>query len=383
MPQGRVKLNLTVINDLFERAYMSTTSVNEVNQIHVVYDSYLEGSLKECERIQRQKECGPLELVNLTENTTLPVQMDRFWACPKIEQNLQLISKTFFQQKSIGSCIKIVFSGFVSDEGISHGLECKNGESLPRLDLSSSIEETDGRIIPHIAKAIENGCKRMIVHSNDADVLTFILYHMYDYFRCGVSKVWMKYGTGTKKRYIPLHTIATSLGETKSKLIMKIHIVSGCDVTSKIGTESAALKKNPDEYLQLFGEKGVDNDLAFKNAEKYLLELLRTGSKCSTFDELRYHFCTMKVKSLNELPPNSLQIQGHLKRCYYVIRLNSMSLCYNQFDLNPRMFGWKCINSAIMPEKTNVSMPEYYTVACGCKSGVCKRRCKCRLLNVS
>ena len=31
----------------------------------------------------------------------------------------------------------------------------------------------------------------------------------------GVSEVSIKYGTGTKKRHIPLHTLATSLGETK------------------------------------------------------------------------------------------------------------------------------------------------------------------------
>ena len=143
------------------------------------------------------------------------MQTDRFWACPKNKQNLQLISRTFFQQKSIGSCTKIVLSGFVSDEGISHGLECKNGELLPRLDSSSSIEEADVRIIPHFAKAIESGCKRIIVHSNDADVLTFILYHMYESFLWGVSEVWIKYGTGTKKQYISRHTLATSLGETK------------------------------------------------------------------------------------------------------------------------------------------------------------------------
>ena len=65
---------------------MSITSVNEVNKIHVVYDSYLEGSLKECERIRRQKDCDPLELVNLTENTPLPVQMDRFVLVRKINR---------------------------------------------------------------------------------------------------------------------------------------------------------------------------------------------------------------------------------------------------------------------------------------------------------
>ena len=95
-----------------------------------------------------------------------------------------------------------------------------------------------------------------------------------------MCEVWIKYGTGNNKRYIPLHTYAPNLGETKSNLVMKIHILYGCDVTSKIGTKSAALKRKSDEYLQLFGEKHVDSELAFNNAEKYLVELLSTGSKC-------------------------------------------------------------------------------------------------------
>ena len=35
----------------------------------------------------------------------------------------------------------------------------------------------------------------------------------------------------------------------------------------------AALKKNPEKYSQLPGEV-VDEDLVFKNAEKYLLEVI-------------------------------------------------------------------------------------------------------------
>ena len=65
---------------------------------------------------------------------------------------------------------------------------------------------------------------------------------------------------------------------------MTIHIITACDTTSKIGTKAAALKKRAEKYLQIFGEEGVDEDLVFKNTEKYLLELKSTTS---SFDELR------------------------------------------------------------------------------------------------
>ena len=134
----------------------------------------------------------------------------------------------------------MILRGFISDEdGISQGVGCNDGQLFPRLDLSSSIDEADGRIIPHIAKAIQS----VIVHSSDADVLAFILHYMSDLFRLGMYEVWIKYGTGNNKRYKPLHSLAKNLGETKSKLVMKILILSGCDVISKIGTKSAALNR--------------------------------------------------------------------------------------------------------------------------------------------
>ena len=41
IPKERIKLNIHVINDLFERAYTSITSANKIKEIHVVYDSYV------------------------------------------------------------------------------------------------------------------------------------------------------------------------------------------------------------------------------------------------------------------------------------------------------------------------------------------------------
>ena len=52
-------------------------------EINIVYDSYLEDSIKECERIRRRSSLEPLEFVNLNTTTTIPVQMDRFWVCGK------------------------------------------------------------------------------------------------------------------------------------------------------------------------------------------------------------------------------------------------------------------------------------------------------------
>ena len=62
------------------------------------------------------------------------------------------------------------------------------------------------------------------------------------------------------KSGISLHTLAKVLGGEKSKLVLKIHLVSVRDTTSKIGTKAAAIKKTLEKYVQLLGE-GTDIDV--------------------------------------------------------------------------------------------------------------------------
>ena len=319
-----------------------------------------------------------LSQVWLEKDTPLPVQFKRFWACSKNKENIQLVSRDFFKQKSSADPVKIILSGFVTDvEGIHPCLEVNRGDVVHRADLDSSVEEADGRIISHTAKAIEDGCKRIVVYSNDADVVVYLLHYMFDYFRLGAIEVWMRYGTGTNKRYIPIHTLAKTLGESKSKAAVKAHILTGCDATSKIGTKTSALKKNPEIYLQMFGEEEF-GDTSFKQAEKYLVQVVETGSKCSSFDDLRYHMYINKRKSIPELPPTSRSLRGHLERCYYLICLCSTLLDPNSFQLNPCRHGWESVNSVMCPKKYRLAMPEQYTVTCGCKSGACGGRCSCK-----
>ena len=53
----------------------------------------------------------------------------------------------------------------------------------------------------------------------------------------GCKEVWVRFGTGEKTRDIPIHVLANKLGNhLSSSIILKTHVLTGCDVTSKIGT---------------------------------------------------------------------------------------------------------------------------------------------------
>ena len=79
----------------FDDLFAAASNINEpsTEQIDVIYDSNLEISIKECERIRRRSTCERLEFVNLTTSSPIPVQVDRFWACGKYKENLQLLSR--------------------------------------------------------------------------------------------------------------------------------------------------------------------------------------------------------------------------------------------------------------------------------------------------
>ena len=70
--------------------------------------------------------------------------------------------------------------------------------------------------------------------------------------------------------------------------ILKSHVLSGCDATSKVGSKSTVLKNLSDNFLQEYGENN-DSDIqdSYQEAIKYLVKVWCSSSHSSTFDELR------------------------------------------------------------------------------------------------
>ena len=83
------------------------------------------------------------------------------------------------------------------------------------------------RIIPHVS--IINGTKRVVVLSIDTDVVVLLLYFMPEYLSKGVIELWVKYGTGNNERFIPIHLLANRIGYDMCHIILKAHILTGCD----------------------------------------------------------------------------------------------------------------------------------------------------------
>ena len=160
---------------------------------------------------------------------------------------------------------------------------------------------------------------------------------------------------------------------------MKVHIPTGCDVTSKIGTKSAALKSDPHMCLKKIGENEL-LESSFVDAELYLIKVLQSNSPSTTFDELRYELYRKKNKTLYDLPPTSRSLQGHLEWCYYLIN-ESLNLLSKAKSLEPTVYVWESFEAYLLPSKREASLPSEYIIVCGCSKG-CKGRCNCSKIDV-
>ena len=75
------------------------TKVGEANQIDIVFNSYVENSIKESTRASRSNAVEPVEYVNILLESSPPVEVDRFWASSKNKEELQILSREFSKRK--------------------------------------------------------------------------------------------------------------------------------------------------------------------------------------------------------------------------------------------------------------------------------------------
>ena len=116
------------------------------------------------------------------------------------------------------------------------------------------------------------GYQRALVLANDTDVFVLLLHYMDEFENCGIKEVWMKYGTGISQRFIRTHSLYYKLEKSVINSLLKLHIFTGCDVTSKVRTKSAAIKASQVVNLWKFCSFESE-EYGFKDAERYLVKV--------------------------------------------------------------------------------------------------------------
>ena len=118
------------------------------------------------------------------------------------------------------------------------------------------------------------------------------------------------------------------LGANFYSVLLNAHILTGCDMTSKVGTKESAIKLKPDTFLHSFGST---NEINFvRQSQEYLIKVVSLTTRCTPFDELRFVNYTGKKASLINLPPTSDSIKCPLYRCFFIIQ--EQTIIYNKTE---------------------------------------------------
>ena len=81
----------------------------------------------------------------------------------------------------------------------------------------------------HVADISYQGLKKIMLRTVDTEVLVLVVAI---YPQIAVDELWIAFGAGKNLRYIAVHSIVRSLGESKCKALPVFHAFTGCDQTS-------------------------------------------------------------------------------------------------------------------------------------------------------
>ena len=355
--------------------------------IHIVFDSYVEKSLKDSTRQSRSH--SVMEISKVDSDTPLPKQMEKFWSSSKNKESFQNFIRSYFSLLAKQNNQETILSGVqINNQQVpAIQISSQSHENTFIASLASNIEEADQRLIQHIYWAAGQGKSTFLVVSNDTDVLVLLIHYFKKFKSAGVSKIWQKLGTGHKKRCIPIHHLYYRIPKPLKDVLLPCYIGRGCDYLSKVGMKLGSLRALPEKFLSGFGTKNLD-EVQIKLAEEFLVNVIKNNARERTFDELRYSQYKKQL-DLIDLPPTSHSItHGHIHRWWFLVRkLKTLLKDSDGDDLDPTDHGWTSVDGHLLPEKCLFLVPDHLSKTCGCKHDDEKKqcgsnRCTCKKLNV-
>ena len=342
-------------------------------------------SIKSAERTRRGV-VQMQEIRNPRKETPLPRQKLKFLSNPANKLNLADYVCRDLEielQKQLPDNMTVFLGGGFKDP--KRAVKVEKNVSARVEALESDHEEADSRMFVHIDHAVkELSVKSVVLWSLDSDVAAICprMVHLLD------IKLFFKTGLKEQKRIIPMHDIASELGERMPLALPVIHALSGCDSTSSFFNKGkktwfATLEKYPLvlEGIMDIGEHPVNiTERAVKSVNQAVSEIY-CGKLMNNTDDARYELFSKKGLSSEKLPPTSDALYMHIRRVNYQTYIWKSSTEPIMDLPSPLDGGWTSDKDGhLVPLKmTQASAPEALLdfTKCSCKTECKTKRCKC------
>ena len=330
------------------------------NEIYVIFDKYMPGSIKSHERMRRAGGLVPKHHT-LSKDTPISVRDIIMKSDHNKEQLIKLICDT------------------------NHG--CPTLHLIGKDQSRFNHEEADVNIVSYLLLLYEQKNHIQVV-ADDTDIFVLLVYFVWK-FKIA-TQISMKKHDG---QIININDTVKKLGD-KCQALLPLHAITGCDSVSypfgkgKVTAVNLLLKK--DLQLTALCDSNANEDDILKAGTHFLVQLYG-GDKESDLSTLRYHIFSKnkdppKIKSL---PPTNIAAARHIKRAYIQTLIWDAADQMNAPDVDLSHFGFKFdVNNIPVPDYgcTSVAPPDLLkVVACTCKSAnpCATNKCSCRAAGLS
>ncbi|KAK6172823.1 hypothetical protein SNE40_016405 [Patella caerulea] len=342
--------------------------LSTADRLDIVWDRYLPDSLKSHTRLIRG------------DGMSL-----------RVEANTRLSSnwKSFFRVNSNKTSLFHFLAENMSDVDVPNGkVLCTTLEDkvlCSQTDVSDlepcNHEEADTRMLLHCKHAATQGFKNILVVATDTDVVLLSI-ALAPYLDC---QLWLNFGHGAHKRYIPSHQIAEKLGLNISRGLLLFHAFTGCDTVSTfsgIGKTTAWNVWMPMKeiitpiFIQLSMPAQID-EAVMCQLERFTVAMYKSTLPILTVNEARMNQGDRNIENI--LPTQDALIQHAKRAAYQSGHIWGQTLDKHPVIPCPSEWGWTREETSWVHKWT--TLPEAAKVCrellkCGCKTN-CSGRCRC------
>lgn len=309
-------------------------------RIDVVFDVYLESSIKNAERIKRGSGTG-VRFRSIVAGQRVQ-QWRNFLSEAENKMNLiQFITEEWKRgsREVLGN--KVLY---VTCREQCWKMTSDDYNEVP--ELTSSQEEADTRLILHAKHAAENGCTSIVIVSEDTDVFVLCLCFA-KAINC--SHLYQKRSIRTRTQLVDIVKARDYLGEKVCDALIGLHAFTGCDTVSAFAGRGKVgplrrLQSNT-TFQEAFSRLGMTwevTDELFSVLQHFVCLIYAPSTKTTSVNQLRHALFFAKRGEVESslLPPCEDSLMKHVMRANYQALVWRRSMESNPSVPNPVGHGW-------------------------------------------
>ena len=344
------------------------------HEVRLVFDRYVENSLKEQMRVKRTH--GKSTYYHVTDSTLIRyISLKEFLSDIRTKGELceYLADKVLQPSKSSKNMSGVLF--------VTDGTRTRGNIDVTEDLQNHNQEEADTLILLHALSLDKRA--NVVVESPDTDVFLLMI-SMYHLLPPNIS---FKTGKGDKTREIDIGLVCQALGEKHALALLGFHALTGTDVSGKFAgrTKEFCFKiflSCEDDILHALAILGTQQDLPteiYETLERFVC-LLYKSKKYSNVSDLRWHLYSNRQAEAESLPPTRGSLELHIMRANFVTmvwkKANESIVSFpSACD-----FGWETgVSGRLIPIRCKMPpAPEAITNLIKCGYRGCTRNCSCR-----